>query len=760
LNALPLTHSFRRKAEQQLPVINIQKSSPSPTRSPIADSYQNSEPATALGTKTSVRALSAALETVNESSPPDNIVMAQTSPQNAAQEPQQAGLTDSTPKVPHVKSKGANESGSDSGGPKGETKMRATSVALTPSLRSSPALPPKPYSTITGRGKPSVGEGSTRNMTVETETVSSIPQVSVSGTGGAGINGSLRAKPSSETIRPKKEKKKIPRKAPSVASGMGEHELPLDLRPKPHHHHEPSRSVSGGSLRFPTMDVYDASMKDREDGTTDQSRRSSLAPLRVDRLRNLSVPKLTKTSNLASSKADIFEAKIASAVDEANSSDSEETFVYESNPPEMNHQQRRHHSRTPSGASMASQLDNRLNRAMMGIDPGHTVTTKKSMKFANTYAAGPDHSTNSEDGRGTVRSSMGTNRTSNHQHGRWRSGGGGNGHSSIFDETIFPTVKNKFGVNHSRHSSRPSSPRMNKALHGKRNSPISASYDIDDGAGADDERTPLMGGSLRSARSGRARRPYTASSRHLEHQQDPGEESFMSRFSGCLMIVLVFILVLGGGFGFTYVTTQPLLDVKVLGLRNVLVSQQELMLDMEVMARNPNVVVVTVDSMNVEVFARSKHAEDWDWFMLPTMRRGHRFNGMVVPELADNEPPADDDPDETQTLKLGQILEFDSPLTFEGSPFSYSHAKASGGVRLANPGNTTEAGGEEGMEKWAKVLKYEFDLRIKGFLEYQLPLSQKIRKASVDFTTRVKPSKDDVPDDGSRKGKLEIEGTS
>ena len=46
-------------------------------------------------------------------------------------------------------------------------------------------------------------------MTVETETVSSIPQVAVGGgTGGTGNNGSLRAKPSSETIRPKKEKKK------------------------------------------------------------------------------------------------------------------------------------------------------------------------------------------------------------------------------------------------------------------------------------------------------------------------------------------------------------------------------------------------------------------------------------------------------------------------------------------------------------------------------------------------------------------------
>lgn len=43
------------------------------------------------------------------------------------------------------------------------------------------------------------------------------------------------------------------------------------------------------------------------------------------------------------------------------------------------------------------------------------------------------------------------------------------------------------------------------------------------------------------------------------------------------------------------------------------------------------------------------------------------------------------------------------------------------------------------MEKWAQVIKYEFDLRIKGVLEYQLPLSQRVRRSSVDFETRIRP---------------------
>ena len=134
----------------------------------------------------------------------------------------------------------ASESGSESGG-KGDIKMRSASAAPVAAPRPSGATT-KSYSAGAGvgRGKPA-GEGSTRNMTVETETVSSIPQVAV-GVGGAGNNGSIRTKPSSETIRPKKDKKKTARKAPSVTSGTGEH--PNLSRLRFHHYHSTREDIS------------------------------------------------------------------------------------------------------------------------------------------------------------------------------------------------------------------------------------------------------------------------------------------------------------------------------------------------------------------------------------------------------------------------------------------------------------------------------------------------------------------------------------
>jgi hypothetical protein len=74
-----------------------------------------------------------------------------------------------------------------------------------------------------GSSKGRASEG-TRNMTVETETVSSIPQSQIatmdrSTLGRPDLGGSLRMKPSTETIRPRKERKRATRKAPSINNG-------------------------------------------------------------------------------------------------------------------------------------------------------------------------------------------------------------------------------------------------------------------------------------------------------------------------------------------------------------------------------------------------------------------------------------------------------------------------------------------------------------------------------------------------------------
>jgi len=462
---------------------------------------------------------------------------------------------------------------------------------------------------------------------------------------------------------------------------------------------------------------------------------------------------LTRPLCTASSKADIFEAKIASAVDEANSSDSEETFVYESNPPEVNERPRRFHSRTPSATSMASQVDQRGNsRSIHGVmDGAHGVSMKKSMKFANSYnnTNAPDSTTGEDDGRGTVRSNIGTGRGTTHHHhiGRWGRNGG-NGHPSLFDnESPFPNAaKSKLGGNGSRNSSRPTSPRVsnNRMGNGKKSSPVSSGYDIDDGAGADDERTPLMGSTVRSNRSGRSRRQPFTTIRQLEHQESRQNSSFLSRFATCLVLSIMILLVISGAIGFLFATTQPLTDVQVLALKHIVATEQELILDMEVKARNPNIVVISVESTDIVIFAKSKHSEDdsdwWSRQQLSSHVEERRRNISGIHMLDDSPDDPYDDPDETKTTLLGRVFFFDSPLTFGGSPFKHTRSISTGELRLAKPGNTSEV---DNSERWQRILKYEYELILKGTLKYQLPMSSRVRNVSIDARVNVTRSSDD-----------------
>jgi hypothetical protein len=642
----------------------------------------------------------------------------------------------------------ANESGSESGG-KGEIKMRSTSHAPAAASRPSGAPTTKSFTTNgIGRGKAS-GEGSTKNMTVETETVSSIPQVALGGPGGASNAGSIRTKASTETIRPKKEKKKTTRKAPSVTTGTGEQ--PNSSRPKLHHHHHSTReerSVSAAARSPERANGQGPYSPTNSSSATSPERPATLASRRPS-LNLQGVGTMLTRLRPASSKADIFEAKVASAVDEANSSDSEETFVYESNPPDASDRPRRFHSRTPSATSMASQVDQR-NGVRSIMDGHHSVAMKKSMKFANSYNSnGPESTTGEDDGKGTARSNMGTGRGTTHHHhlgGRWGRTGG-NGHPSLFDnESPFPNAaKSKMAGSNPRTSSRPTSPRVPNTRivgNGKKSSPISSGYDLDDGA--DDERTPLIS-TIRSGRSARSRRPLASSIRQLEHQASRYNRSFLARFAGCLVLSLMVLLVISGVIGFMFATTQPLIDVKILALKSVLASEQDLIFDVKVQGRNPNLVNVYIDSATLVVFAKSKYAgTDSEYWKRPQtldlMRRGLR-NKRDDPL---DDPPTGDDPNTNPNLLIGKVYDFDTPLTFEASPFKHQLSSTTGQISIARPGNDTIPAGSE---RWGRVIQHEFELILRGTLQYTLPLNSRSRNISVEARATVKPNAADQDPD-------------
>ncbi|XWX01978.1 hypothetical protein V2A60_010010 [Cordyceps javanica] len=663
------------KPEPDLPAINVLQASPAvkPSDSQSLAGNDTDETRSSSGVHTPVRL---GLETVQEVATPvaGRSLLDHVKEKLAAPEPQSDGALSDGGRTVRARPNHTADNSVDSSSR--VDNRRTTSVPPPLVARQSSSLSMK-------QGKPNKTEGSTQNMTVETETVASIPQVALNTSSkGDGANGTLKTKQSTETIKPKKEKKKPVRKQPNVHTGT------------------------------------------------------------------------------SASKADNFEAKIASAVDEANTSDSEETFVYDSNPPDgTDRTVRRFHSRTPSATSMASQPPDRQNvRSIYGVMEAaghHGPVPKKSMKFVNTFnGSGTESLTPGEDdGNATGRSAGGSGRgTARHHHhiGRWGRQPN-NSHLSIFDNDspFANTARTKPSIIASRNSSGPTSPRNHHSPRGQLSSKrsalqMSSIYDMEENTGADDERTPLIG--TTRYRSGRNRRgPHNL--RQAESQTYTRRSSYLNRFAACLVLTMMFLLVITGAIGFMFATSQPMAGIEIVSIQNVVTSEQVLIFDLSVKAHNPNIVLVTVDHTDLEIFAKSDHAgTDSDWWKRPQYRDQVQADASPgknkKPKAKSDKDDEDDaDADKRPNILLGRITEFDSPLMFEGSLFHQGSSTSTGEMKLQSPGNGTAGG----VKRWDRIYQNEFDLIIKGVLKYTLPLSARVRSATVSGRTTVKPNSANDP---------------
>lgn len=568
------------------------------------------------------------------------------------------------------------------------------------------SLKARPGSTVTRNAPPPTPRmkqaETPRNMTVETETVSSIPHSALApdrSVARTDTGGSVRLESSYETIRPKKDRRRPARKAPSVHNGT------------------------------------------------------------------------------ASSKADIFEARVASVVDEADSDDSDETFVYESNPPDAGHPRTsRHHSRTPSSASITS-LNDRRHYGNMGTQ--HRVSGKRSMKFSNNpYSNNPNtastindsnnnNNNNSNSGDSPPDGETGSIRAYQPRHIS-RFGRTMGSHTSLHGPDSPFTQANKIRVNVGKSGQMmPGTPKGPKTAPLPRGRGPSAQWttkndmygrDFDGGDDSDDENMPLLGtGTVRTPRSSRYTR-RTGGRRSLEriysYQQQQHSSRWLSgRQSGCwIFSFAILLLLLLGASGFSVMSNKSLYDVGVTRIENVLASEQELMLDLFVRAVNPNFVDVQITDMDVNVFAKSSYVNapaknDTEHSRRSVKARdskhGNRRDRPGTPWQDPEGRWGDDDghdhdglEGDTQTMLLGRVLQFDQALHFEGSPFRRSEGRSMGEMRLAEPGNRTESGGSA---RWERVLKHPFQLILRGVLKYQVPVTGRLESAAVYGSIVVHP---------------------
>jgi hypothetical protein len=198
---------------------------------------------------------------------------------------------------------------------------------------------------------------------------------------------------------------------------------------------------------------------------------------------------------------------------------------------------------------------------------------------------------------------------------------------------------------------------------------------------------------------------------------------------------------------------RPLMDVSIKHIQNVLASEQEIMLDLHVEAVNTNLFAITINDLDVNLFAESPYVgSTTDWYSHgQNMRWARRSSstGFWPPwhssdGVDEGTDPIDEPEPGAQKMLLGRILELDSPLVFDSSPVRRSRSSSVGEIRLAKPGNKTEDGG---TARWERVLQHPFDLIVRGVVKYQLPLSSKVRSAKIGSRVKVIPNEDSPEDE-------------
>lgn len=567
----------------------------------------------------------------------------------------------------------------------------------TPPARASPQLTKKPSTVSTIRTgsqadvelkkPPPANSG---NMTVETETVSAVPTVAVSST--ANLPGSLNATPANNN---------------SV-------------------NNLPSNSTASSSAAASNTSTNIAN------GDSNANSNSIRVKKSTDNVANkgLSRTKKKKSSRLAAgggnSKAEIFAAKIASAVDEADSSDSDETFVYESSSHNDSSARPRFHrnlssssiqppplQQQPSAAppSAAGGQQQKESAPAAGVNKANSLPVNYGNAYRNSSPRFNKASQKSPFLRATSsRYFEGSNAASNKLH-RWRSGS----YADDDDEDE----------------------ELGEAAEG----------DLEDEDEYVDysETTPLRpnnSSGYRSIRRARKNGGLVVYSPHNYRRKSPSLRYYM--FRRFLWMTLAILCILGAGFvlGFLLASSKPLDTLEVEEIFDIIISDQELAFDMSLEAINPGFLAVDIFKTDLDVFARSPYAKD--------------------------EP--DDaimgDSSSSHTLLLGNVKHFNAPVTFEGGFFNKVVQSAVGDVKLMNPGkNVTEDGGtnqtlarandntlydsyendndlDSGQKKWVRLSSHPFDLIVRGILRYDLLFGRGQRTVSVVKSVHVDPNVD------------------
>ena len=432
-----------------------------------------------------------------------------------------------------------------------------------------------------------------------------------------------------------------------------------------------------------------------------------------------------RLSKLATaSKADMFAAKVAYAVDEADSSDSDETFVYDANPVPQD-LPRRPYLRTRSASSLpqSPRLHNRPS-TLAGAGSGPPTLSATAVNTPTTQLPSfvpenhPGNPTNDQSSRSGSRSaspatsnrgrSSKTRKTSDSPQRRSFSRG-----PFVVSRTPSPAG---YGSDRQLPSHADSLRAKNNYLNRWRSTVVTDGDGDDEDDYADSfrregrlrpatESTPLrhMGSQYRNLARG-SYGSYVNPSPH-DFGRNAKPAPLYVRVTLWTMIALTCVLSFSFIFGLFLASSRPLQDTHIARIAEIVPSDKELVFSMVVGAKNPGYLSVQISDAELDIFATSKHVDK-----------------------------------KKRTVLLGNVTELESPLLYRGTFFQHPNEWALAGVKMVTP--CAGPNDEAACWQWGNISSHAFELTVRGSLRYRVLFGGEV-KAPVSATVHVKAPETD-----------------
>ncbi|AET38786.1 Vac7p Ecym_3293 [Eremothecium cymbalariae DBVPG len=267
------------------------------------------------------------------------------------------------------------------------------------------------------------------------------------------------------------------------------------------------------------------------------------------------------------------------------------------------------------------------------------------------------------------------------------------------------------------------------------------------------------------------RRSHTVYSGYYNPHNFYTKRSNWNKFKSFVYLTFIVTSLLALGFisGFLLATNKELHDFQITLIDNVLVSTDELVFDVSVSSFNPGFFTIGVQDVDLDIFAKTAHLDDPD-------------NGAVSGDQGKSHGSS------YETILLGTVYSLESPLRFPGGLFSRNHCESMSSIKLLHPGATdnedegtsplpvdptypTSASTspstlpstttsvmhhkenniklplgssgkktENDAEKWKTLIRYDFDLIIRGSMKYNVPFFKSEKSVVVQAQVNVDPN--------------------